>query len=227
MHLNKSEQTGDNPFTYHDSNKQSGTGKKILLTILILDVFVVGGVILYAIKPSTYDADGMNTIFDYDENHIGVNSTKIPDTKTEMPTADFTTTSSTKEHESLILNEESQIRDTLTTYFDTLNGHATEDAINFFTDEVEILINYGKDYSYYGPKEGIMSYLTMAFDLDPDSKISEITISKIIISGDKATVQMNYIISSESYGFSMSIIEYSDLVKQNNEWKIKKTNITY
>jgi hypothetical protein len=67
----------------------------------------------------------------------------------------------------------------------------------------------------------------MAFDLDPNSKISEITISKIIMSGDKATVQMNYIISSEAYGFSISIIEYSDLVKQNKEWKIKKTNITY
>lgn len=105
--------------------------------------------------------------------------------------------------------------------------HSTEDAVKFFANEVEILINYGKDYSYQGPKEGIVSYLTMAFDLAPDSKISEITISKIKINGDKATVQMNYMISSESYNFSMSITEHVDLVKQNNEWRIRRTNITY
>jgi hypothetical protein len=195
--------------------------------ILILDVLVVSGVIIYAIKPSTYSEDVINTNYDYDENYVRANSTRIPDASTEILTTNFTTTSSTQEQESLIIIEESEIRDTLTAYFDTLNRHMTEEPINFFADEVEILINYGKDYSYYGPKEGIMPYLKMAFDLDPDSKISEVIISEIVINGDKATVQMNYVISSESYGFSMSVTEYAELVKQNNEWRIIKTNITY
>jgi hypothetical protein len=142
-------------------------------------------------------------------------------------TENFTTSSLAPERESPIVNEKSEIRNTLTTYFDTLNTHSTEDAVKFFADEVEIMINYGKDYSYQGPKEGIVSYLTMAFDLAPDSKISEISISKIKINSDIATVQMNYVISSQSYHFSMSITEYVDLVKQNGEWRIRRTNITY
>jgi hypothetical protein len=155
------------------------------------------------------------------------NSTQIPDVSTMTSTANFTTSSPAPERESPIINEESEIRNTLTAYFNTLNTHSTEEAVKFFADEVEILINHGNDYSYQGPKEGISSYLTMAFDLAPDSKISEITISKIKINGDKATVQMNYMISSESYNFSMSITEYLDLVKQNNKWRIRRTNIEY
>ncbi|OGD52892.1 hypothetical protein A3K80_02900 [Candidatus Bathyarchaeota archaeon RBG_13_38_9] len=119
------------------------------------------------------------------------------------------------------------IRDTLTAYFDTLNTHSPENAIEFFTDKVEITVNYGKDYSYQGPKEGIISYLEMAFDLAPDSKISEVTISKIKINQNKATVQISYMISSESLNFSMPAKEYLDLIKQNNKWRIRRTNIEY
>ena len=223
--MNKSNRTSTQKFLYYNSNKQSGNGKKILLIILILDVLVVSGIILYINRPRTYDFDGHNINRSHDEIYI-VNSTKTLTTSTNILTTNFTTTSSTQVQESLML-EERAIRDTLTAYFDTLNRHLTEDAINFFADEVEILINDGKDYSYSGSKEGIMPYLTMAFDLDPNSKISEITISNIIIDGDKATVQMNYVISSESYGFSMSITEYANLIKYNKEWKIRKTNITY
>src|SRR4030042_5873360 len=116
------------------------------------------------------------------------------------------------------------IRDTLTAYFDTLNTHSPENAIEFFTDKVEITVKYGKDYSYQGPKEGIISYLEMAFDLAPDSKISEVTISKIKINQNKATVQISYMISSESLNFSIPAKEYLDLIKQNNKWRIRRTN---
>ncbi|WP_455369346.1 nuclear transport factor 2 family protein [[Eubacterium] cellulosolvens] len=225
--MNKSDQTIDQHFLYHDSNKQSGTEKKILLMILILDILVISGVILYSIKPSMYDIGGIKSNYNHDENYVVLNSTKIPEASTEMPTPTFTTTYSTKGQESPIINEESMIRDTLTAYFDTLNTHSPEDAVKYFTDDVEITINYGKDYSYQGPKEGIITYLEMAFNLAPDSKISDVEISEIKINQNKATVQISYMISSEAFNFSMSINEYLDLVKQNNKWKIRRTNIEY
>jgi hypothetical protein len=210
----------------YDSNKKSKTEKKILIMVLILDIIIISGIIIYMSQTQMSDINAVKPPQAYFDTSKS-NSNQIPDVSTMTSTANFTTSSSTPERESPIVNEESDIRNTLTAYFDTLNTHSTEDAVKFFADEVEILINYGKDYSYQGPKEGMVSYLKMAFDLAPDSKISEITISKIKINGDRATVQMNYIISSESYKFSMSITEYVDLVKQNNEWRIMKTNIAY
>jgi hypothetical protein len=155
------------------------------------------------------------------------NTTKIPDVSNMTLTTNFTTSFPALEQESLSVSNESEIRSVLTAYFDMLSTHSTDDALKFFADEVEILINHGRDYSYRGPKEGIVPYLKMAFDLASDSKISEITISEIEIGEVKATAQINYIISSESYNFSLSITEYVDLVKINNEWKIIRTNITY
>lgn len=194
--------------------------------VLILDIIVISGIIFYMSQTQISDINAVKSSDAY-RGTSKSNSTQIPDVSTMTSTVNFTTSSPAPERESRIVNEESEIRDTLTAYFDTLNTHSIEDAVKFFADEVEILINYGKDYSYQGPKEGIVSYLTMAFDLAPESKISGITISKIKINGDKATVQMDYRISSESYNFSMSITEYVDLMKQNNEWKIRRTNITY
>ncbi len=194
--------------------------------VLILDIIVISGIIFYMSQTQISDINAVKSSDAY-RGTSKSNSTQIPDVSTMTSTVNFTTSSPAPERESRIVNEESEIRDTLTAYFDTLNTHSIEDAVKFFADEVEILINYGKDYSYQGPKEGIVSYLTMAFDLAPESKISGITISKIKINGDKATVQMDYRISSESYNFSMSITEYVDLMKQNNEWRIRRTNITY
>lgn len=194
--------------------------------VLILDIIVISGIIFYMSQTQISDINAVKSSDAY-RGTSKSNSTQIPDVSTMTSTVNFTTSSPAPERESRIVNEESEIRDTLTAYFDTLNTHSIEDAVKFFADEVEILINYGKDYSYQGPKKGIVSYLTMAFDLAPESKISGITISKIKINGDKATVQMDYRISSESYNFSMSITEYVDLMKQNNEWKIRRTNITY
>ena len=194
--------------------------------VLILDIIVISGIIFYMSQTQISDINVVKSSDAY-RGTSKSNSTQIPDVSTMTSTVNFTTSSPAPERESRIVNEESEIRDTLTAYFDTLNTHSIEDAVKFFADEVEILINYGKDYSYQGPKEGIVSYLTMAFDLAPESKISGITISKIKINGDKATVQMDYRISSESYNFSMSITEYVDLMKQNNEWRIRRTNITY
>jgi hypothetical protein len=196
------------------------------MMVLILDIIVISGIIFYMSQTQISDINAVKSSDAY-RGTSKSNSTQIPDVSTMTSTVNFTTSSPAPERESRIVNEESEIRDTLTAYFDTLNTHSIEDAVKFFADEVEILINYGKDYSYQGPKEGIVSYLTMAFDLAPDSKISGITISKIKINGDKATVQMDYRISSESYNFSMSITEYVDLMKQNNEWRIRRTNITY
>jgi len=194
--------------------------------VLILDIIVVSGIIFYISQTQISLINAVKSPKAYRDTSKS-NSTQIPDVSTMTSTANFTTSSLAKEREYPIVNEESEIRNTLTAYFDTLNTHSTEDTVKFFTDEVEILINYGNDYSYQGPNEGIVSYLSMAFNLAPDSKISEISISKIKINGDKATLQMNYVISSESYNFSMSITEYVDLVKQNSEWKIRRTNITY
>jgi len=226
MHLNRSNKNVWQSLIHYDSNKKSNTEKKILMMVLILDIIVISGIIFYMSQTQISNINVVKSPETYRDTSKS-NSTQIPDVSTMTSTANFTTSSPAQELESPIVNEESEIRDTLTAYFDTLNTHSIEDAVKFFADEVEILINYGKDYSYQGPKEGIISYLTMAFDLAPDSKISEITISKIKINGDKATVQMDYRISSESYNFSMSITEYVDLVKQNNEWRIRRTNITY
>ncbi|MCK5627523.1 nuclear transport factor 2 family protein [Candidatus Bathyarchaeota archaeon] len=224
--MNRSNQNVVHSLIHYDSNKKSNTEKKILMMVLILDIIVISGIIFYMSQTQISDINAVKSSDAY-RGTSKSNSTQIPDVSTMTSTVNFTTSSPAPERESRIVNEESEIRDTLTAYFDTLNTHSIEDAVKFFADEVEILINYGKDYSYQGPKEGIVSYLTMAFDLAPESKISGITISKIKINGDKATVQMDYRISSESYNFSMSITEYVDLMKQNNEWRIRRTNITY
>jgi len=194
--------------------------------VLILDIIIISGIIFYMSQTQISNIKVVKSPDLYRDTSKS-NSIQIPDVSTMTSTANFTTSSPAPERESPIVNEESEIKNTLTAYFETLNTHLTEDAVKFFADEVEILINYGKDYSYQGSNEGIVSYLSMAFDLAPDSKISEISISKIKINGNKATVQMNYMFSSESYNFSMSITEHVDLVKQNNEWRIRRTNITY
>lgn len=226
MHLNKYDLNGGNSHIYHNSNEKSGREKTVLLILLIMDVLIVSGVIIYALKPATYDINRMKSNHDHIENHIGLNSTEIPDASIKIPTTNLTTTYSDQEHETLP-NEESKIRDTLIVYYDTLNAHSPEDAVKFFTNEVEITINYEEGYSYQGPKEGIMSYLEMGFNFAPDSRISEVKISEIKIHQNNATVQIGYIVSSKSFNFSISIDEYMDLLKENNEWKIRRINIEY
>jgi hypothetical protein len=227
LHLSKYDLNGGHSHIYNNSNKKSGREKTVLLILLIMDVLILSGIIVYAFNITTYDINRIKSNHDHIENHTGLNSTEIPDASTKMSTTNLTTTYSDQEHETLMPNEESKIRDTLILYYDTLNAHSPEDAVNFFTNEVEITINYGEGYSYQGPKEGIVSYLEMGFNFAPDSRISEVKISNIKIHQNKATVQIGYIVSSESFNFSIAIDEYMDFLKENNEWKIRRINIEY
>ena len=101
--MNKSNRTSTQNFLYYNSNRQSGKGKKILLIILILDVLVVSGIILYVSRPRTYDVDELNISHSQNEDHIVVNSTKTLTTSTSILTTNFTTTFSTQVQESLLL----------------------------------------------------------------------------------------------------------------------------
>jgi len=112
-------------------------------------------------------------------------------------------------------------------YFDALNRHSVDEAVSFFTDEVEILINHGRDYSYKGPREGVKQYLTMAFMLAPDATISEVNFASLETDGNNARVQVSYLVASKSYDLSRAVTEHIELVKQNSLWRIVKTDIVY
>jgi len=121
--------------------------------------------------------------------------------------------------------EEARIRDMLTAYYDALNRHSVAELLSFFTDNVEILINHGSDYSYQGPKEKMKSYLSLAFSLDPEATVKDVEITRVKIDGDKATVQSHYVVYSGRYYFSEPVTENMELIKQNGVWEITKTDI--
>ena len=110
-------------------------------------------------------------------------------------------------------------------YYEAFNRHSESDQMTFFTDNVTVLINHGKDYSYYGPKEKMKSYLSLAFQLDPQVAITNLRITRLNLQGDTAAVESEYIISSKVYKLSKPINEHIELVKTNNVWKIAKTDI--
>ena len=115
----------------------------------------------------------------------------------------------------------------LRSYFDALNRHSVDDAVSFFTDEVEILINHGKDYSYKGPREGVKRYLILAFVSAPDATISEVSFVSLETDGNRARAQVSCRVASKLYDLSRTVTEHVELFKQNNVWKIAKIDIVY
>ena len=124
-------------------------------------------------------------------------------------------------------NEEERIRDMIKAYYEAFNRHSESDQMAFFTNNVTVLINHGRDYSYNGPKEKMKSYLTLAFQLDPEVTLTDLRITRLNLRGNEATVECEYVVSSKAYKFSKPVTEYIELVKISGVWKITKTDIVF
>jgi hypothetical protein len=198
------------------SPKVSHIERKFLAAILIVSLLVIGGLLFFVLQPRT----PLRVIIPFptaQNPEPGPTSTPTsPSTPSPAPAQNQTPT-----------NEEGQIRNVLTGYFEALNRHSPEDAVTFFTDNVEIQINHGKDYNYTGPREGVKSFLSTGFSIAPDATITNLTFSNMNIIGNDATVQANYVVSSKSYKLSYSVTEYIELTRENGGWKIAKTDIIF
>nr|MDO8135448.1 hypothetical protein [Candidatus Njordarchaeum guaymaensis] len=124
-------------------------------------------------------------------------------------------------------NEEERIRDMIKAYYEAFNRHSESDQMAFFTNNVTVFINHGRDYSYNGPKEKMKSYLTLAFQLDPEVALTDLHITRLNLRGNEAAVECEYVVSSKAYKFSKPVTEYIELVKTNDVWKIAKTDIVF
>jgi hypothetical protein len=201
------------------TSKKPHIERKTLLGVLLIDLVVVSGLLFYLSQPQV--PTPIVTSSPTPTSRLPGQSPQTPTPTPPSPSPAPTSTTPPTE------GEESSIRGTLRTYFDALNRHTVDDAVGYFTDEVEILINHGRDYSYKGPREGVKQYLLMAFMLAPDAKITEVNFNSIDIGENRARVQVSYLVSSKSYDLSRTVAERVELVKQNNVWKIAKTDIVY
>lgn len=198
--------------------KKSHTERKILLGVLLLDLTVVGGLLFFLFQPRAPTPIATPSITPTTGSPTQPPQTATPTSSpSPAPTSPQPPTG----------GEEDSIRAMLRSYFDSLNRHSVDEAVGFFTDEVEILINHGRDYSYKGPREGVKQYLLMAFMLAPDAKITDVNFVSLDVDEERAKVQISYLVSSKSYDLSRTATEYLELVKQNNAWKIAKTDIVY
>jgi len=123
--------------------------------------------------------------------------------------------------------EENRIREMLVLFFDALNRHSVDEVVIYFSDEVEILINHGKDYSYRGSREDVKQYLLVAFTLAPDAEIKEVNISSLEVGDYEAKVQVTYLVSPKRHNLSRTVFEQFELARENNLWKIARTDIVY
>jgi hypothetical protein len=183
------------------SFKRSNLKKAILVASIAVVLIIIGGAFYHMSQPQS-----------------------VPRRETAQLTPTVTP-EQTPQTPSLAINEEERIRDMVMAYYEAFNRHSESDQMGFFTDNVTVLINHGKDYSYHGPKEKMKSYLSLAFQLDPQVAITDLRITRLTLEGDTATVESEYIISSKVYQFSKPINEHIELVKTNNAWKIAKTDI--
>ncbi|MEM4250548.1 MAG: nuclear transport factor 2 family protein [Candidatus Bathyarchaeia archaeon] len=190
----------------------------ILLCILVIDIVAIGGLLFYLsqVQVST-------TI----ETSSPTSTSKLPVQSPRPPTPTFSPAATPTSTQPAAGSEGNDIKYVLESYYNALNRHLVDDAMGHFTDEVEILINHGRDYSYRGPKEGVRQYLVMAFILAPDAEITEVEFVGLEVDENKARAQVNYLVSSKSHNLSRAVTEQVELVKQNSSWKISKTDITY
>lgn len=190
--------------------------RRVMITIVILDFLVIGGLLLYVLHPQRTPLT------------TALLPTPAQKPQTEpMPTPNTTYTSSTAPtvNRTVEAGEEDRVRNVLSSYFDAINQHAIERAVALFTDNVEIVIKYGDGYTYQGPKEGLKRYLTTAFSVAPDAVVENVSFTDLNVIGDRATAQSTYVLHSRSYDLLQNVAEYFELVKQDNVWKISKTEI--
>ncbi|MBS7622973.1 nuclear transport factor 2 family protein [Candidatus Bathyarchaeota archaeon] len=190
----------------------------ILLCILVIDMVAIGGLFfcLSQVQVST-------TV----ETSSPTPTSKLPVQSPQSPTPTFSPAATPTSTQPAAGSERNGIQYILESYYNALNRHSVDDAMGHFTDEVEILINHGRDYSYKGPREGVRQYLVIAFTLAPDAEITEVEFAGLEVDENKARAQVNYLVSSKSHNLSRTVTEQVELVKQNSSWKIFKTDITY
>ena len=192
--------------------------RKILIGILVLDLIVVSSLMFYMLRPQV--APLITTPLP----SMTQGTTSQP---TPVPSPTSPSTSSSMPNQTSPIIEETRIKDVLATYFEALNQHSTERATGLFTDNVEILINHGRDYTYQGPKEGLKQYLGTLFSLAPDARVSNASLTSLDIHEDRATVEGKFYVYSKAYNLSRQVTQYFELVERDNLWKIAKTDIVY
>jgi len=198
------------------SPKVSHGERKFLAAILIVGLLAIGGLLFFVLQPRT----PLRVIVPFP---TAQNPEPLP---TSIPTSPSAPSPSSAQNQTST-NEEGQIRNVLTGYFEAINRHSPENAVTFFTDNVDIQINHGKDYNYTGPREGVKSFLSTGFSIAPDATITNLTFSNMNINGNDATVQANYAVSSKLYKLSYSVTEHIELNRENGVWKIAKTDIVF
>ncbi|MEM2841016.1 MAG: nuclear transport factor 2 family protein [Candidatus Bathyarchaeia archaeon] len=197
---------------------ESQIQKKILLVFVLLDLVAACGLMYYLFQPQAPAMEATPS---------PIQTWKPPIQPTYTPTSTPGTVPPLKSPSTPIEGEENRIREMLRLFFDALNRHSVDEVVSYFADDVEILINHGRDYSYKGPKVGLSRYLLIAFTLAPDAEVTDVKIDSIEVVGDEAKVRVSYLVSSKTHSLSRTAVEDFDLVKMGSSWKIVRTDITY
>lgn len=192
--------------------------RRILLGFVLLDLVAAGGLMFYLIQPQEPVVEETATPTQTLSHPIQPPQTSTSTSSVSPPTGSPSTSTD---------DEENRIREIVRLFFDALNRHSVDEVVSYFADDVEILINHGRDYSYKGPKVGLSRYLLIAFTLAPDVEVTDVKINSVEIGGDEAKVRVSYLVSSKTHSLLRIAVEDFDLTKMDNSWKIVRTDIVY
>ena len=117
--------------------------------------------------------------------------------------------------------EEASIREAMMTYYDAFDRHSLEDFVTCYTDDAEVDI---VGYFEMKGREEIKSFYIEEFKNYPSSKIENLNINIMSVSGDTAAVKSTYNVSAILPNL---ITEEIDLVKVDGIWKIAKSVETF
>ena len=198
--------------------------KNILAAAVVVIILVIGGAYYLTQQPSKPTSTVTPTLTPT------IPPTTTP-TQTVTPTVAETSTTTTAQTASptatptATITDEDLIRELVNGYYDTFNRHLAADNAAFFTDDGIKLINHGKDGTWTGTAQ-ITKQLDGVFTPNTDIALINQTITKLEISGDKATVQIKY--KGHATGWkSDNMTENMELVKIGGVWKIAKTDVIY
>ena len=187
---------------------------KTIIVAVIIVVLAVGGIYVMQ-KPSTPTPSPMPTAT---PTSSPTPTAKPTVTETPTTTAAPAPTQTTTPNPTTI--EEGRVQETVMAFVDAYNRRSAEDAASFFTEgAVRTVSAGGKIFKATG-----WYYITRQFANffrnNPDTTLTGVDITKLSVTGDKATVQIKYTSVSPKNQISAPYTEDLELAKVGDTWKI-------
>jgi hypothetical protein len=183
-----------------------------IVAIIITVVLAVGGIYLIQ-KSTTPTLSPMPT--------AKPDSSPTPAAKSTVTETPTTTATPTQTPTPIpVTIEEARVRQTMMDFIDAYNRHSIEDAVSFFTEGAERTVSQGGETFKATGGYQITRQFDNFFRNYPDIAITVVVITKLNVTGDKATVQIKYISTSPKNQLSVPYIEDMELAKVGDMWKI-------